>query len=374
MSADRILVTGIGGAVGSELAAALATALATRAPSAELVGVFSGERSRDAFLARAPHAVVTALRPVICDLTDPVATAAQARELGPARRTVLVHAAANVSWTATAEAARIGNVEATRNTADLARVLGGTRFVLVSSAYTATTDWDYRNTYEESKAAAERILRAEYAALDPVVFSCGLVVGHSVTGAISRFHGIYPLLGLVERYEPPFLPGDVDGRVDIVPVDWVADELCGLTLRVLTGQAVTDVVAAAGDGAPRLGELVGAVVAALNRARRADRRPELPDMPLVPYRRWDFLRRSVAAWQVTEIRMPNQKFLERLIGVYRPYFENARVRPPQGTATAAPPWRDYLDIVVNRWLADVGRPSLSGSPVSPAPMVGGGRA
>ncbi|MET9546448.1 MULTISPECIES: SDR family oxidoreductase [unclassified Streptomyces] len=353
MTADRVLVTGAGGAVGS----AFLARLAERAPAAGLVGVFSGEASRDAYLERAPRAVTDVLRPVVCDLTDEDATLALTGTLGRGRRTVLVHAAANVSWSASPEAARLGNVAVTRNTARLARALGDTRFLLLSSAYTAVDDWEYRNTYEESKAEAERLLKRDFADLDPSVFSCSLVVGHSATGAISRFHGIYPLLGLVERYEPPFLPGDRDGLIDIVPVDWVASELCAMTEALLAGGPARDVVASAGEAAPRLSDLVSAVVTVLNRARREEGRPELADVPLVPYRRWDFLRRSVDAWKVTEIRLPNRQFLDRLIGIYRPYFENARVRLPENTTCPAPHWSGYVDGVVEYWrTANVRRP------------------
>ncbi len=140
-----------------------------------------------------------------------------------------------------------------------------------------------------------------------------------------------------------------------MPVDWVAEELCVLTEELLAGGAARDVVAAAGEHAPKLSDLVAAVVTALNRARRAAGRPELAEVPLVPYRRWDFLRRSVEAWKVTAIRLPNRQFLDRLIGIYRPYFENARVRPPQGTASPAPHWSGYVDGVVAYWQADGAR-------------------
>ncbi|KPI03536.1 Male sterility domain-containing protein [Actinobacteria bacterium OK074] len=363
INGTRILVTGAGGAVGSEFLARLAE----RSPGARITGVFSTRASADAYLARAPRAVAAALTAEVCDLTDDASTRALADRLGPAPGpggTVLVHAAANVSWSATPEAAHTGNVLVTRRTADLARGLGNSRFLYVSSAYTALDAGQYRNTYEESKAEAERMLRREYADLDPSVFACSLVVGHSATGAISRFHGIYPLLGLVERYEPPFLPGDRDGLIDIVPVDWVADELCTLTEELASGGAARDVVASAGEAAPPLADLVAAVVTALNRARRAEGRPELPGVPLVPYRRWDFLRRSVDAWKVTEIRLPNRQFLDRLIGIYRPYLENAHARPPLGTTTASPHWGDYVDDAVEYWRAAHARGPARVAPVS----------
>lgn len=354
MTGARLLVTGIGGAVGG----GLAEVLTDRGPWSEVVGVFSGERSRDAFLARAPEAVRARIRPVVRDLSDGPATLALARELAPVQRTVVVHAAANVSWTASLEAARLGNVEVTRNVAELARALGAdTRFVYVSSAYTATDGWEYRNTYEATKAEAERLLRERYADLRPVVFSCSLVVGHSRTGAISRFHGIYPLLGLIERHEPPLLPGGRDRRIDIVPVDWVATELADLLERALTGAQLADVVAASGTAAPLLGELVTGAVAALDRARAAVGRDPVRELTLVPFRRWEFLRRSLDAWQVRGIPMPDRALLDRLIGVYRPYFEDDRVLPPTGTTTPCPPWSRYLDASVDHWFSQrAGRP------------------
>lgn len=348
MNAACILVTGIGGAVGNELAAVLAD----RAPKAEIIGVFSGESSRDAFLERSQEQVVRIVRPMVCDLTDSEATAGLAATLGAGRPTVLVHAAANVSWSASHEAAWRGNVELTRNIADLARALGNTRFLLVSTAYTALNDCVYRNAYEETKAAAERMLRTEYPDLDLSVFSCSLVVGHSQTGDIARFHGLYPLIGLLERYQLPFMPGDEEGRIDIVPVDWVAEELYALVERLLDGGPAAEVVAAAGLAAPKLSELTDGVLGVLNRIRRADGRPELDGVPVVPFRRWDFLRRSIGAWGVQGIPMPNHQFLTWLIGIYRPYFEGGGVRPPSGVTRPAPDWRDYVDIVVERWQAE----------------------
>lgn len=355
--APRIVITGINGAVGSEVA----VVLARRLPLAEVVGVFRSEASRDDFLNRVPRSVRALIRPVICDLTDRRQIAALAASMTAKKRTVLVHAAANVCWTASPESAHVGNVETTRNAARLARFVGRTRFLLISSAYTAAENWEYRNNYERSKADAERMLRAEFADLGPAVFSCSLVVGHSRTGEISRFRGIYPLLGLIEKHQPPFLPGNRSGRVDIVPVDWVASELSTMAIRMLQEQDVSDVVAASGDGAPVLAELMTTVVASLNRARLAEGRSQLAEVSVVPFRRWDFLRRSVEAWNVTGISMPNRGFLDRIMAIYGPYFENARVRPPAGVTRPAPPWREYVDQVIQHWLISVGRRACSSS-------------
>src|SRR2546421_8997824 len=352
MATRRIVVTGIGGAVGAELA----TRLVPLAAEFEIIGVFRGARSRDAFLARAPEDVREAVRPLVCDLTDPAQVGAVAGSLPPAQSAVVVHAAANVSWTLSRDEAWRTNVEATRNAAELARrVAARSRLLYVSSAFTATQGWTYRNTYEESKAAAERMVRAQYPDLRPVVFSCSLVVGSSTTGAISRFHGIYPLLRLVERAEPPFLPGTRDLRIDIVPVDWVADELAGLISRTMPESAIDDVipdvVASAGGAAPLLPDLVALVVAALNRHRLAAGRLPLADIPVVPFRRWDFLRRSIDAWQVSAIKLPNRGELDLLLEVYRPYFSDDRGLAPGHVSRPAPAAPPELHAGVWDWRA-----------------------
>jgi nucleoside-diphosphate-sugar epimerase len=347
MSAGRVLITGLGGALGSELAQRL-TALAG---DREVVGVFSSNRSRDRFLDRADPVLRVVLRAEVCDLGDAAAVNALAARLGWVDRMLVVHVAANVSWTLPLAEAVRANVDVTRQVATLARRgAAETRFIYVSSAFTATENWRYRNTYEESKAAAERMLRADFADLALSVFSCSLVVGHSRTGAISRFHGIYPLVRLIERYELPVLPAGGRHRMDIVPVDWVADELFQLMADQLAGREPRDVVASAGAAAPLITELVEQVVAALNRHRLADGRPIMPPVAVLGMRQYDFLRRSLDSWPVGNVRLPDPRVLDRVMAAYRPYLEDGNVLPPTGVSAPVPPYADYLDPVISYWL------------------------
>ncbi|MDG4794543.1 SDR family oxidoreductase [Micromonospora sp. WMMD1082] len=345
---ERILVTGLGGAVG--------TALAARLPalggSAELVGVFSGERSRDRFLATADPALTAILRAVVCDLTDETATRRLADELGGCERALVVHAAANTAWTLALPEAVRANVVATRNVSELARATARrARLIYVSSAFTHTTDWIYRNSYEESKALAERMLRVDYPDLATSVFSCSLVVGDSGTGAITRFHGIYPLIAAIERFDLPVVPGEAANRIDIVPVDWVADELLGLMVDVRAGATPRDVVAAAGDAAPTLTELVSGVVAALNRNRALRGTAALGPASVLGLRQFDFLRRSLTVWRDGARGVPDLRLLDRLIASYRPYLRDGHARAPFGVSRPAPSYLDYLDPVVTYWLS-----------------------
>ena len=344
MTARRILLTGATGVVGSELVPRLRR--------------MTSDDTEIVVLTRSGHS--TGVRTLACDLADPMSVAAAGRGLGRAGHTIAVHCAADVSWHRSRERLWPLNVEGTRSLAALVRATSHeARLVYVSSAYTSREVTSYRNAYEETKAAAEGILHDEFADLEPVTFSCSLVVGDAATGAIARFHGLYPLFHILERFAPPFLVGERDVRVDLVPVDWVADELAHLVGQVIRGAGRDDVVASAGSAAPTFPVLVGLAVDALNRARQ-DGRDQIGEIPVLRPRQWRFLRRTIDAWEVgDQVERAPLAVMERLLRRYQPYLEDGRVRPPTNVTAPAPPIDSYLDAVVTYWLAQQRRHDLA---------------
>jgi Male sterility protein len=213
------------------------------------------------------------------------------------------------------------------------------------------TDWHYRNGYEESKAAGERSIRERFPEMPIATFSCSLVVRRSLDGAISRFHGIYPLIKLMALMTPPFLVGRPDCLIDIVPSDWVARELATQTLQFLGGGATRGVVAAAGPERLRMDRMVAVIEDRINRFRDAAGFPPAPGMTFLPYRRWSFLRRSLEKWQPKELPVNNFRYFERLLDVYKPYTESDIVLPPCNVAGSPPDPGSALSASVDFCLA-----------------------
>jgi len=157
---------------------------------------------------------------------------------------VVCHCAASITFDLPLEEAREINVEGTRAMLALARAAGARRFVHVSTAYVAGTHvgrftedmlgTEFRNTYEQTKCEAERVVGA-VEDMEVAIARPSIVMGESDTGWTPAFNVLYwPLRafarGLFEQV--PALP---DGRVDVVPVDYVADGIAKLIETDVTG-------------------------------------------------------------------------------------------------------------------------------------------
>jgi thioester reductase-like protein len=178
----------------------------------------------------------------------------------------VVHCAASISFDLELDDARRINVEGTREVLELAEEAAEhgslDRFVHVSTAYVAGERDDcaredegdvgqgFRNTYERTKLEAEEIVRAS--AVPTAILRPSVIVGDSVTGWTPAFNVIYFPLQAFARGLFPNVPGDPDARLDIVPVDTVADALLEL-LRGPVREGAFHVVA--GDSAPTNTEL-----------------------------------------------------------------------------------------------------------------------
>jgi len=79
------------------------------------------------------------------------------------------------------------------------------------------------NTYEQSKAESERLVRNSMSRIPTVIFRPSIVIGDSRTGWTPTFNVIYIPLRLFDRGMLAVLPASPDVTLDLVPVDWVTD-------------------------------------------------------------------------------------------------------------------------------------------------------
>jgi thioester reductase-like protein len=159
----------------------------------------------------------------------------------------VVHCAASVSFDLPLEAARAVNAAGAARVAELATRVGERgdglrRVVHVSTAYVAgvragTFGEDdvsapaggFRNTYEQTKHEAEELLRAWQPALPLQIVRPSIVVGDRGTGWTRSFNVLYWPLKQFARGRLPVVPAVADAPVDVVPVDYVADVVLGLS-------------------------------------------------------------------------------------------------------------------------------------------------
>ena len=267
-----VFLTGATGFLGMEVLARLVEAgdrqvVALVRPGAEAT---AAERL-DAVLAqlwRDPEPYRDRVRAVAGDVTrpglgiEPEQRAALAEEIG-----AVLHCAASISFDLPLDEARAINVEGTREVIGFAReckTLGRLeRFLHVSTAYVSgkhggtfsegelDAGQDFRNTYEQTKWEAEHIV-LEADDLAPAIARPSIVMGESDTGWTPAFNVLYWPLRAFSRGLFDTVPALAHGRVDVVPVDYVAD---GIVHLLDTGDAgVFNLVA--GRDAPTVDELV----------------------------------------------------------------------------------------------------------------------
>lgn len=158
----------------------------------------------------------------------------------------VLHCAASISFDLPLPEARAINVDGTARVLDFAleaQARGGLeRFVHVSTAYVSgrhegafrerqlDTGQSFRNTYEQTKADAEQIV-ALARELGPAIARPSIVMGESDSGWTPAFNVLYWPMQAYSRGLFKELPALPTGRVDIVPVDYVADALVHLLDR-----------------------------------------------------------------------------------------------------------------------------------------------
>jgi nucleoside-diphosphate-sugar epimerase len=157
---------------------------------------------------------------------------------------VVCHCAASITFDLPLDEAREINVDGTRTVLELAEASGARRFVHVSTAYVSGTHsgeftedmlgTEFRNTYEQTKSEAERIV-GEISGMEVAIARPSIVMGESDSGWTPAFNVLYWPLRAFARGLFARVPAKPDGRVDVVPVDYVADGIFKLIESDATG-------------------------------------------------------------------------------------------------------------------------------------------
>ncbi|CAG1009439.1 Fatty acyl-CoA reductase [Burkholderiales bacterium] len=151
------------------------------------------------------------------------------------------HLAAIYDLNASAEDQKVANVDGTRNAVRFAGAVGAGCFHHVSSIAAAglyegvfredmfeeaeELDHPYFGTKHESEGIVRKECKRPFRIYRP-----GFVVGHSKTGEIDKIDGPYYFFKTIQKMRqllPPWMPtiGIEGGRINIVPVDFVANAL-----------------------------------------------------------------------------------------------------------------------------------------------------
>jgi long-chain acyl-CoA synthetase len=240
----------------------------------------------------------------------------------------VVHAAADLRVAAPLAELRRTNVAGVAHLLELAsaahRDHGLTRLIHVSTAYVAglrpddvaeddlTGRYGFANGYEHSKYEGERLVRSASSALPVTVVRPAMIVGDSRTGAVRTFNTVYAPLRryLTGRRLVPVRPGL---RVNIVPVDWVADAIVRLTFDP-AAEGRTVHLTAPFESLPTAAELLGAT-----RRWAADHLGLRPPRPLfVPLPRALLGELGALQAYLAERRRYRRDHADRLLGPYTP--------------------------------------------------------
>ena len=180
--------------------------------------------------------------PVAGEMTAPKCglSAAQLRALtGKVKH--FFHLAAIYDMAAKPDALHAANIDGTRNALDLAAALKAGCFHHTSSiAAAGMYPGVFReDMFEEAEGLDDPYLRTKHESEGLVraekrikwrIYRPGMVVGHSKTGEIDKIDGPYYFFTFLKKLRqalPPWMPtlGVEGGRVNIVPVDFVADAM-----------------------------------------------------------------------------------------------------------------------------------------------------
>jgi nucleoside-diphosphate-sugar epimerase len=279
--------------------------------------------------------------------------------------TDIVHCAADTTFNRPLAEARLTNVGGTHNVLLFARGCPRLeRVACFSTVYVAgkTTGCfsepdvggadGFVNSYEQSKAEMEALVRDAMAELPVALYRLSTIIGDSRTGEVHGFNAIHHALRLLYRGLAPMLPGQEAALVDLIPVDFAADAAHHLIARAFAPGTTYHLCSGPARSAT-LGRLLDVTLAAFERYRPAWRKRSIARPAIVELETYELFVRTVeeAGNQVLlQATRAVQAFAYQL--AYPKVFD-ARVA---GAALAAariepPPVLNYYDRIV-RWCVE----------------------
>ncbi|HEY3114687.1 MAG TPA: SDR family oxidoreductase [Gemmatimonadaceae bacterium] len=219
--------------------------------------------------------------------------------------THIIHAAGSTSFALSLPDARAANVCGSRNVLDFARgcaslecgeflstvyVSGKRRGDFAESDY-GDAGHGFVNSYEQSKAEMEEMVRTAMNELPLILVRLSIVVGDSTTGRVSRFNAIHHAIRLFYTGLAPMIPGEPAGPVDMVSSDFVAAGI----LQLLENAPRPGVfhLAAGRESCSSLEELIDETMSALARFRPEWRRRSVEKPLIVDLDTYELFVRSV---------------------------------------------------------------------------------
>lgn len=183
--------------------------------------------------------------------------------------THIIHTAADLRLNAPLDDLRKTNRDGTRNLLELGNKIedrhGLERFSHISTAYVAggrkgiideislMDEAGFLSNYEESKYESE--LEVRNSNLSFSIFRPGMIVGDSISGYIKTFNTLYVPLRLYLSRKQRLIPLKSSDKVNLIPVDYVADAVTSITFNP-DSEGLTFHLTAPDESLPTVGELI----------------------------------------------------------------------------------------------------------------------
>ncbi len=200
------------------------------------------------------------------------------------RTTAIYHCAASTSFSQSLPEARLANVasveqvlkfstlSALANPAlfslmhvSTAYVAGETRQVVLPSDLNLSSH--FRNSYEQSKAESESLVRGASDKFRTCIVRPSMVVGDSVTGSTSAYNVIYGPARLLTRGIFSVLPAIDSTPIDLVPVNYIAKAMISLQQAALPSGSAFHLCTGVGRESS-LREVIDHLISAFNLYRK----------------------------------------------------------------------------------------------------------